>query len=279
MGCLGAAVPRRARGGAPGRPVRRALPAAIRDRYGVRNVNAAGAAPEWSVTAMVMNHYQRSKRFYVRTKVWYTTEPREARLPDHDRRLQAPAQRHGLRRAGRRRDLRRPLDVDGAVQRAHPRRRLAPPRRRDAPDARLEDLQPRAAGRQGLLRRGRPPVQHGPPDPARAGADRQRHVHLRGGHPDHRGRGARAHRLSRQLLAARGGDGLLGAQRRARRERDALRAAAERHRRGHASAEVRPQGAVRLRPRGAAAVHALRALALGRGACCRSATSSSGRRG
>jgi len=57
------------------------FPPAIRDRYGVRNVNAAGAAPEWSVTAMVMNHYQRSKRFYVRTKLWYTTDPREAVVP------------------------------------------------------------------------------------------------------------------------------------------------------------------------------------------------------
>ena len=53
----------------------------MRARYGVHNSNGAGAAPEWSVTAMVMNHYQRSKRFYVRTKVWYTTEPREDVYP------------------------------------------------------------------------------------------------------------------------------------------------------------------------------------------------------
>ena len=38
------------------------------------------------------------------------------------------------------------------------------------------DLRPHAVRRQGLLRRRRPPVQHDPPDPARAGADRQRHV-------------------------------------------------------------------------------------------------------
>jgi plastocyanin len=56
-------------------------PPSMRARYGVHNANAAGAAPEWSVTAMVMNHYQRSKRFYVRTKVWYTTEPREDVYP------------------------------------------------------------------------------------------------------------------------------------------------------------------------------------------------------
>ena len=57
------------------------FPPAMRARYGVHNVNGSGAAPVWSVTAMVMNHYQRSKRFYVRTKVWYTTEPREDVYP------------------------------------------------------------------------------------------------------------------------------------------------------------------------------------------------------
>ena len=56
-------------------------PPAVRNRYGVRNATLAGTAPEWSVTAMVMNHYQRSKRFYVRTKIWYTTEPREQVYP------------------------------------------------------------------------------------------------------------------------------------------------------------------------------------------------------
>ena len=56
-------------------------PPAVRARYGVRNATAAGTAPEWSVTAMVMNHYQRSKRFYVRTKLWYTTEPRTQLYP------------------------------------------------------------------------------------------------------------------------------------------------------------------------------------------------------
>ncbi|HEX6025741.1 MAG TPA: hypothetical protein VFZ00_27370 [Solirubrobacter sp.] len=51
-------------------------PPEIRARYGIRNATPQGAAPRWSLTTMVMNHYQRSKRFYVRTKVWYTTEPR-----------------------------------------------------------------------------------------------------------------------------------------------------------------------------------------------------------
>src|SRR4051794_39694349 len=54
---------------------------AYRDRYGIANVKADGNAPEWSLTAMVMNHYQRPKDFYVRTRVWYTTEKRTGVLP------------------------------------------------------------------------------------------------------------------------------------------------------------------------------------------------------
>ena len=30
---------------------------------------------------MVMNHYKRPKNFYVRTRVWYTTEPRKSMMP------------------------------------------------------------------------------------------------------------------------------------------------------------------------------------------------------
>jgi plastocyanin len=52
-----------------------------RARYGIRNAKADGSAPAWLLNAMVMNHYQRSKRFYVRTKLWYTTEPREPLYP------------------------------------------------------------------------------------------------------------------------------------------------------------------------------------------------------
>ena len=57
------------------------LPKSSRDRYGIANRKADGAAPDWSLTAMVMNHYKRPKSFYVRTKVWYTTEPRTSVLP------------------------------------------------------------------------------------------------------------------------------------------------------------------------------------------------------
>jgi len=52
-----------------------------RARYGVHNVTPEGRAPAWMLTAMVMNHYKRPKRFYVRTKVWYTTEPRQQVYP------------------------------------------------------------------------------------------------------------------------------------------------------------------------------------------------------
>ena len=131
------AVPGRARGGAPRRPVRGGLPpgdaGALRRPQRQRLRSRArvvgdgdGHEPLPALQALLRAHeglvHDRAAR---------------GRLPDHGRQLQAPAQRHGLRRAGRRRDLHRPLDVDGALQRPHPRRRLAPPRRRDAPDARL----------------------------------------------------------------------------------------------------------------------------------------------
>ena len=56
-------------------------PPEIRARFGIQNATPQGNAPAWSLTAMVMNHYQRSKRFYVRTRVWYTTEPRTPVYP------------------------------------------------------------------------------------------------------------------------------------------------------------------------------------------------------
>jgi hypothetical protein len=56
-------------------------PAEQRARYGVHNFTPEGRAPAWSLTAMVMNHYKRPKRFYVRTRIWYTTEPRRQLYP------------------------------------------------------------------------------------------------------------------------------------------------------------------------------------------------------
>jgi plastocyanin len=58
-----------------------ALSAASRARYGVVNRTAAGSAPDWRLTAMVMNHYKRPKSFYIRTRIYYTTKPRKAVLP------------------------------------------------------------------------------------------------------------------------------------------------------------------------------------------------------
>src|SRR5687768_12877200 len=63
-----------------GRPVR-SLPAKYRGVYGIENRKADGTAPDWRLTAMVMNHYKRPKSFYVRTRVWYTTEKRTPIMP------------------------------------------------------------------------------------------------------------------------------------------------------------------------------------------------------
>jgi plastocyanin len=56
-------------------------PPEARQFVGISNRTRDGAAPTWRLTAMVMNHYQRPKQFYVRTKVYYTTEKREPLLP------------------------------------------------------------------------------------------------------------------------------------------------------------------------------------------------------
>jgi plastocyanin len=63
-----------------GRP-QMTLPASSRKTYGINNRKADGTVPDWALTAMVMNHYKRPKSFYVRTKVWYTTEPRKSIIP------------------------------------------------------------------------------------------------------------------------------------------------------------------------------------------------------
>ena len=54
---------------------------AFRGRYGINNRLPDGSAPDWRLTAMVMNHYQRPKSFYVRARVWYTTEKRQSVSP------------------------------------------------------------------------------------------------------------------------------------------------------------------------------------------------------
>jgi plastocyanin len=57
------------------------LPASTRNKYGIVNRKADGTAPDWRLTAMVMNHYKRPKSFYIRTRVYYTTEKRNPVLP------------------------------------------------------------------------------------------------------------------------------------------------------------------------------------------------------
>ena len=87
---------------------------------------------------MVMNHYKRPKRFYVRTRIWYTTEPRTPVYPT------AVGDCRHLRQ-------RMAYDVPGGgapgstftdrstwtapFNGAHHRRRVAPSRRRDQPHA------------------------------------------------------------------------------------------------------------------------------------------------
>jgi plastocyanin len=57
------------------------LPASTRKKYGIVNRTAADTAPAWRLTAMVMNHYKRPKSFYVRTRLYYTTEKRREIQP------------------------------------------------------------------------------------------------------------------------------------------------------------------------------------------------------
>jgi hypothetical protein len=53
-------------------------PPAARARYGINNRLPDGRAPDWRLMAMIMNHVKKPKTVYVRTKIWYTTEPRES---------------------------------------------------------------------------------------------------------------------------------------------------------------------------------------------------------
>jgi hypothetical protein len=57
------------------------LPASTRGKYGTLNRKADGSAPDWRLTAMVMNHYKKPKSFYIRTRIHYTTERRKPLLP------------------------------------------------------------------------------------------------------------------------------------------------------------------------------------------------------
>ena len=56
-------------------------PPAQRARYGIPNMTADGTAPNWRMTAMIMNHVKRPKTVWVRVKLWYSDEPREPITP------------------------------------------------------------------------------------------------------------------------------------------------------------------------------------------------------
>jgi hypothetical protein len=57
------------------------IPQRWRNRYGTSNRLPDGSAPDWRLTAMVMNHYNRPKSFFIRTRVYYTTEKRTSIEP------------------------------------------------------------------------------------------------------------------------------------------------------------------------------------------------------
>ncbi len=107
--------------------------AAFRAKYGIRNENRDGKAPGWSLTAMVMNHYKKPKDFYVRTRVYYTTEKRTSVQPLVIGKCSQLVERHVLRRARRRQEgleLRGQERLGRAVQRPDADGVLAPARRR-----------------------------------------------------------------------------------------------------------------------------------------------------
>ena len=103
---------------------------------------------------MVMNHYKRPKDFYVRTGL---VHDREAHLgaAAGDRQLLAAAERHVLRRAGRRQEgleLRGQERLGRALQRADDDGLVAPPRRREVPGAPEPHMQAAAVQGAGLQR-------------------------------------------------------------------------------------------------------------------------------
>ena len=199
-------------------------PPAVRARFGVRQRGRVrGAAPAWMVNAMVMNHYERPKRFYVRTKIWYTTEPLRAAVPgprSATAATSATAWPTTCPAMGSRTSTARTWTVP-CRRAGDPRRRVAPPRRRDAPDAADADLRADAVRRARLLRRRRAhPYNTIAADPARGARGRSRQRDVRGsavGVPVAAG----------ELLGARGPRGA-----RARRRGMGCRAARELRRRG-----------------------------------------------
>ena len=172
---------------------------------------------------MVMNHYKRPKRFYVRTRIWYTTEPRTPVYPVAVGDCRHLLQRHGLRRArAAARRARR-----SSTARPGPRRSTgasSAPASHHHGGAINHTLTSQTCGRTlfdakayygaddhpyNTIR----PILH-EPGPIANGTFRSLE-----GVPVDGGRDARARRGARQRDAARGRHGLLGAAARARRHR------------------------------------------------------------
>ena len=211
-------------------------PPAMRARYGVRN--ATPTAPRRVVADRDGHEPLQARQALLRAhEALVHDRAAHAGLPDDGRRLPHLRNGHGLRRAGRRERGSTFTDRSSwTVPFNAPHPRGASHHHGGAThqtlvsttcDRTLLD----ASAYYGAAR---PPVQHDPPDPARAGADRQRHVRDARKASRCRRRGARAHRGPPQLDAARGGDGLLGrCCSRATTRVTALRAAAQRPARGH----------------------------------------------
>ena len=157
---------------------------------------ADGSAPDWRLTAMVMNHYKRPKNFYVRTGSGTRPASGTSVSPMVIGKCSQRPQRHVLRRAGRRQEgleLRRQERLDRAVQRADPSAALAQPRRRQVPVAHELTCKRRLFKAPVVLRAGRTTSTtrsaRSSTSPGRSATGAYAHP---AGHPDREGRGAAA---------------------------------------------------------------------------------------
>ena len=177
-------VPRRARGGAPERALRRRLAARAAGALRRPQRDARRAARRrGSLTAMVMNHYKQPKRFYVRTKrlVHDRAAPQVYPVTVGNCAHLGNGMAYDVPGGGKPGST----FVDRSTWTVPFSARIlgggvAPPRRRDC-TRRCSSV---TCGRtlfdaKAYYGARRPPVQHDPPDPARARADRQRHVPAR----------------------------------------------------------------------------------------------------
>lgn len=57
------------------------VPPGMRAKYGIVNRTPSGGAPNWHLTAMLMNHVRKPKTVYVRMRVYYTEDARQPVYP------------------------------------------------------------------------------------------------------------------------------------------------------------------------------------------------------